>query len=159
MALGAHQVAPAQPLIKGLRHRQTGGPGALVVNPQPDQHPVLRPAQEGVLEQADRVVADRPEHRILEIDHPRVGVADHQVARHEVAVHEHSRLGQGGLDQGFAIGARNQGLRGDVKAKAPKLAAAGQVGQGLAPAASSSLRTARRSLSSTVMTRRSLWWT
>ena len=73
----------------------------------------LRPAQERVLEQADRVVGDRPAHRVLEVEHGRAvgsGAVDsgavsslacnrHQVARHVVAVHQHLRLRERAVDQ------------------------------------------------------------
>ncbi|MNN35711.1 hypothetical protein D3C81_1495700 [compost metagenome] len=70
--------------------------------PQPAVHPCLRPAEEGILEQAGDVVGDRAVDRVLEVQHAWVWRALHQVARHVVAVHQHLGLGQGTVDQQLA---------------------------------------------------------
>ena len=61
------------------------------------------PAQEGVAHQAGDVVGDRAVHRILEVEHTQVAVGvNHQIARHEVAMHINAcavqRIEVAGLD-------------------------------------------------------------
>ncbi len=98
MALQADPVAVAAEL-RPVRHGESGRRGALMVGAQAPLDALGRPAHEGVLEQADGIVGERAVDRVLEIEHAGIGPAQHQVARHVVAVHVDLGLGQGGIDQ------------------------------------------------------------
>ncbi|MCY1418649.1 hypothetical protein D9M71_342130 [compost metagenome] len=99
VALHAHQVAGAAELGEIGLDRNPGRAGLDPVAFQPTGNAFLRPAEEGVLEQAGDVVGDRTVDRVLEIQHARVRGTQHQVARHVVAMHQHLGLGQGAADQ------------------------------------------------------------
>ena len=73
---------------------QAGCKGARVVTTQPGVHASLGPAEEGIAQQADRIVGDRSDHHVLEIEHRRAIRHRHQVARHVIAVRRHARLRQ-----------------------------------------------------------------
>ena len=91
MALHAHPVRITLETLQ-CRHGQPGLRRALVIRRQPAIHPGKRPAEESILEQADRVICDRPPHAVLEIQHRQVRLRRHQVARHEVTMGQHLRL-------------------------------------------------------------------
>ena len=93
MALDAHPVGIAQE-GGAVGHRQAGVAGALVILRQPFVHALQWPAQEGVLEQAHRIVGDRAAHQVLEIQHCGAIVDRHQVARHVVAMGHQLGLAQ-----------------------------------------------------------------
>ncbi|MDT4869991.1 hypothetical protein FQZ97_1050490 [compost metagenome] len=69
------------------------------VAPQPAGDTLFGPTEEGVLEQAGDVIGHRAVDRVLEIQHPGIRRAEHQVARHVVAVHQHLGLPQRTVDQ------------------------------------------------------------
>ncbi|MNH15039.1 hypothetical protein D3C79_746450 [compost metagenome] len=102
VALHTHQVAGTLERLEVGLHRDAGSLRLLPVVAQPAFDPRLRPAEEGVLEQAGDVVGDRAVHGILEVQHSGVGRALHQVARHVVAVHQNLGLGECAVDQQLA---------------------------------------------------------
>src|SRR5688572_6017709 len=69
--------------------REAGAPRLLPVADRPVENGLLGPADERVLEKRRHVVADRSDHRVLEVEDARVGCGHHQVARHVVAMDEH----------------------------------------------------------------------
>ena len=80
-----------------LEIHQAGLAGALPVADGHIEHQVFVPADEGIAHQAGDVVGNRAVDGILEVEHAQRlagGIAQHQVARHEVAVHIHLRRGQ-----------------------------------------------------------------
>lgn len=92
VALHAHQVAGAEEVLEAWRQRDTGPGRLLPVTVQRGMHARLRPTDEGVLVQAGDIIGDRAVQGVLEIEDTRVGLAEHQVARHIVAMDEHPRL-------------------------------------------------------------------
>ncbi|SFF38863.1 LPS assembly outer membrane protein LptD (organic solvent tolerance protein OstA) [Fontimonas thermophila] len=99
MALHPHEVASAAECSEVGIDRQTGGARRCPVLTQPVFDACLGPGQKGVAQQGDHVVADRPFDGILKIEDAGIGVGEHQIARHVIAVDEHTRLGQGRADQ------------------------------------------------------------
>ncbi|MNR02744.1 hypothetical protein D3C85_1186080 [compost metagenome] len=99
MTLHTHQVAGAQEVVQLGLQRNPRRPGLLPVTREPAAHPCLGPTEKGILEQAGDVVGHRAVDRILKVQHPGVRRAEHQVARHVIAVHQHPGLGQGAVDQ------------------------------------------------------------
>ena len=89
VALQAHPLDGAVELAEVLVHRQAGLARLLPVAHRDVEHELLVPAQEGVAHQAGDVVGDGAVHRVLEVQHAQrlAAAGDHQVARHEVAVH------------------------------------------------------------------------
>ena len=71
----------------------------------------LVPRDESVAQQRRDVVGHGPQHRILKIEDARVGLSDHQVARHPVPVHGHLWLGQRAGHQTVAQALPGGGLR------------------------------------------------
>ena len=70
-----------------LRHQ------LLTVSTQPAELIVSRPADVTVLEQRDRVVSHRPQHRILKVDHAQAAISEtHDVAAVKIAVHHALQL-------------------------------------------------------------------
>src|SRR5690606_32414245 len=100
MPLQAH---PVEGAAKILGQDKTCGLRATTVFLHPGIDPPFRPGKEGVLEQRQQVVGDGSAHRVLEIDDGKT-FRHHQVAWHEVAMHEHLRLRQRGLHQPLAGG-------------------------------------------------------
>src|SRR5690606_22999041 len=86
VTLRAHVVAVGIEIVECIRYRQAGIAGAPPVKAQPAFDLRLGPADKSILEQADRVVTDRPAHRILKIEHARQWCADHQIAWHEISM-------------------------------------------------------------------------
>ncbi len=109
VALHPHQVTGPQERLKIALHRDAQLPGTLPVTTLPFAHARLGPAEERILEQAGDVVGHRAVDRVLEIQHTWVRRADHQVAWHIVAMHQHFGLGQGAVDQ-VSADALPQGL-------------------------------------------------
>ena len=67
---------------------------------RPPDHALVRPFDVAVPQQRHEVVGERAVHGVLEVEDARVvPVADHQVARVVVAVHEHARLRERVRDQ------------------------------------------------------------
>ncbi len=101
MTLHADPVGVAAELCPG-RHRHAGGRGLRVIAAQPGLNVVRGPGRERVLDQADRIVGDRAAAGVLEIEQARQrGRAGrrHQIAQHVVAMDQHLRLRQRGIDQ------------------------------------------------------------
>ena len=105
MPLQAHplhaSVEGAEVAVPVLKIHQAGCARLLPVAHGHIDHEVFFPRQEGVAHQTRDVVGDGAVHRILEVEHAellRGGVArlrgQHQISRHEVAVHIHLRRGQ-----------------------------------------------------------------
>lgn len=92
VALHAHQVAGAEEVLEAWRQRDAGPGRLLPVTTQRGMHARLRPTDEGILVQAGDIVGDRAVQGVLEVEDARVGLAEHQVARHIVAMDEHPRL-------------------------------------------------------------------
>ncbi len=94
MALQPH---PFEVAIKGgeiRRDRKRSAPRSRPVARYPLAHARLVPAHEGIAKQRDQVVSDGPEDRILEIENARIGIAEHEIARHVIAMHVDLRLRQ-----------------------------------------------------------------
>ena len=72
VALHAGEVEPAEKL-RSADVDETARDGAVVVGTDPAGDPILGPAHVDVAQQADEVVGDRTVHRVLEVDHSRVG--------------------------------------------------------------------------------------
>ena len=98
MPLHAKPVGVAQEL-RQRRHRNVLGDRPLVVAHEPLVHAFQRPAEERILEQADRIVRNRPPYAVLEIQHRGATFDRHQVARHEIPMREHARLAQRAVHQ------------------------------------------------------------
>ena len=94
MALQAHPLHAAVKLAEIVTHRQPGSAGPLPVAHRDVQAKILIPAQKGVAHQAGHVVGDRAVDRVLKIQHTQPVTGEHQVARHEVAVHINPAPGQ-----------------------------------------------------------------
>ncbi len=92
VALHAHQVAGAEEVFEAWRQRDAGPGRLLPVTVQRGMHARLRPTDEGVLVQAGDIVGDRAVQGVLEVEDARVGLAEHQIARHIVPMDEHPRL-------------------------------------------------------------------
>ena len=99
MALQPHPLEGAPELGEVRRHRKPGAPGLFPIARRAVEHALLVPADERVAHQRNHVVGDRPEHRVLEVEHAGVGLAHHQVARHVIAMHVDHRLRQRALHQ------------------------------------------------------------
>ena len=85
-------------------HRQPGLARGLPVARRDVEHEGLVPAHKGIAHQARDVVADRAIHGVLKIQHAHAVAVDHQVARHEIAMHKDSGRRQVGLhDQGEGL--------------------------------------------------------
>src|SRR5688572_3101304 len=92
MSLQAHPLERAEERREVGVDRETGAPRLLPVADRPVENGFLGPADERVLEQRHHVVADRADHRVLEVEDAGIGCRHHQVARHVVAMDEHLRL-------------------------------------------------------------------
>src|SRR5207302_10146836 len=92
MALQTHPLDVAPEHAEIAVDGQPRATRALPITDRPVEHALLGPADEGILEQTGDVVADRTDHRVLEIENARVGCREHQVARHVAAMHEDLRL-------------------------------------------------------------------
>jgi hypothetical protein len=91
VALQPHPFNRFVELAKVRAHRQARLPRLLPVSRRDVDDELFVPAQEGVAHQAGDVVADRTVDRILKVQHAQTLRAEHEVARHEVAVHIHPR--------------------------------------------------------------------
>ncbi|OQC12356.1 MAG: hypothetical protein BWX79_01168 [Alphaproteobacteria bacterium ADurb.Bin100] len=121
MALQAHPfhraVERAEVAVPVLEVHQSGLARLFPIADRHIEHEILLPGQEGVAHQAGDVVGDGAIHGILEVQHAKLRRRslsghrrDHQIARHEVAVHKDFRGGQvarndqvEGLVQCFAL--------------------------------------------------------
>lgn len=102
VALHAHQVAGAEEVLEAWRQRDAGPGRLLPVTTQRSMHARLRPTDEGILVQAGDIIGDRAVQGVLEVEDARVGLAEHQIARHIVAMDEHPRLLQSAAYQQVA---------------------------------------------------------
>ena len=99
VALQPHPLERAPELGEIAVHRKARVFRLLPIARAPVEHALLLPADEGIAQQRHDVVGDRPEHRVLEVEHAGVGLAHHQVARHVVAVHVDHGLRERALHQ------------------------------------------------------------
>ena len=99
----AHQLVFAPEVAEVLAHRQAGGTRLFPVADDPVDFLFLLPGDEGVAEQRNHVISDRAIDGVLKVDDTgrqrRLALDKHQVARHEVAVHEDLGLVQRRIDQ------------------------------------------------------------
>ena len=94
MALQSHPLGVAPQLGEIGGDRKRCAPRLLPVADRPVEDAFLVPADEGVAKKGCHVVGDGPVDRILEIEDARVRLGDHEVARHEVAMHVHAWLSE-----------------------------------------------------------------
>ena len=94
VALQSHPFAVAIELAKVAVDGQPRQFGPFPVAYGPVEDALLVPAYKSILEKRSHVVSDRPVNGVLKVEHSRIGVGQHQVARHEIAMHVSSGLGQ-----------------------------------------------------------------
>jgi hypothetical protein len=98
--LQSHQIEPTQKFRGIGRHAHAGDSQIFTVTEHPSPYPFRRPRDVAVLEERDRIVGDRPPHRILKIQDAGIALArEQQISRVIVAMHERVRLRQSGLHQ------------------------------------------------------------
>src|SRR5882672_3269818 len=98
VTLQAHPFERAIELAEVGIDRQRGGARGLPIPHGPVEYAFFIPAYECVAHQRCDVVGDGAEHRILEIEDPGIGSAEHQVARHVVAMYVHGGLRETGIE-------------------------------------------------------------
>src|SRR5947207_1221887 len=94
LALGSHPLEIPIEIGEITADRQPLGAGLLPIADRPIDDAFLAPSDVGVAQERYEVVGDRAVDRILKIENSRAGLADHEVARVVVAVHEHPCLGE-----------------------------------------------------------------
>ncbi len=104
MPLQAHEVEPAQEAVGLDGPGQAAGLQPLSISQRPLLHLRRGPADITVPQQGHQVVADRAQHRVLEVDDAEAAVGlRHQVAAVKIPVHQHARLLQGTGDKHCAV--------------------------------------------------------
>src|SRR5205809_253760 len=92
LPLGSHPLEIPIEIREITGDRQPPGPGPLPVADRPIDDAFLVPSDVGVAQKRGEIVGDRAVHRVLKIENSWAGLADHEIARMIVAVHEHPRL-------------------------------------------------------------------
>src|SRR5205809_2695607 len=92
LSLGSHPLEIPIEIGEIAADRQPLGAGLLPIADRPIDDAFLVPSDVGVAQERDEIVGDRAVDRVLKIENSRAGLADHEVARVVVTVHEHPRL-------------------------------------------------------------------
>ena len=94
MALQAHPFHCAPEFAKIFVHRQARGAGSLPIAHRDIQYKIFGPRDKSIAHQAGNVISDGAIDRVLKIQHTQRRTRaqrQHQIARHEVAVHKDGR--------------------------------------------------------------------
>ncbi len=92
LPLGSHPLEIPIEIGEIAADWQPLGAGLLPIADRPIDDAFLVPSDVGVAQERDEIVGDRAVDRVLKIENSRAGLADHEVARVVVTVHEHPRL-------------------------------------------------------------------